>query len=366
MSLEHRIKVVFCTIVSANYLSRAQVLKNSLKKYSPEYELKILLCEKPEVCKEISKKAGHEFYSPADIGCRDWQHMAFYYTLIEYNTALKPFFLEQLCKEGYSSVIYFDPDIEVFSSLNELVKLVLASDIVLTPHLCKPFINDNKIPNMEGFIRGGQFNLGFLGITNSQDSLALLKWWQSVCTEKCIHDSELRYFVDQFWADIFPSFVEKACILRYPGYNVAYWNIFQRDLKCLNGKWLIDGKDLKFFHYSGLAKGDLSKVSIYQNRVTAPKGSDLYTILEMYFEKIKTQKWAEFNERPYSFSTYLNGEAITVVERKKFLRLSKQERREFGDPFEKHTEIRSIIDINVAEDNRKRTSSSNLRCIDTD
>lgn len=62
----------------------------------------------------------------------------------------------------------------------------------------------------------------------------------------------------------------------------------------------------------------------------------------------------------------MNGEAITVVERKKFLRLSKQERREFGDPFEKHTEIRSIIDINVAEDNRKRTSSANLRCIDTD
>jgi len=333
-------KTVFCTIASANYLSRVQVLENSLKSHSPDYDLKILLCENPEVCEELARRTGRKFYSPADIGCTDWLHMAFYYNLIEYNTALKPYFIETLIKEGYASVFYFDPDIEIFSSLDEMTGLIPKNDIVLTPHVCKPLRDDLKYPAMEYLMQAGQFNLGFAGFSNSNESLELLRWWQSVCHEKCVFDVNRGYFVDQSWAGIFPSFVEKTYILRDPAYNVAYWNIFQRDLKFSDGRWMVDGKELKFFHFSGLSKDDLTKVSIYQNRVTAPMGSALHSLLTQYFEKIKAQGWAEFNDLAYSFSKYSNGEPITEADRKKFLLLSAEERKEFGDPFEKFSEVK--------------------------
>lgn len=347
-------KVAYCTIASANYLSRVHVLETSLKQYNPGATLEILLCEWPHICKEISEKTGRPFYSPAEIGCEDWLHMAFYYDITEYNTALKPFFLETLIKKGYEAVFYFDPDIEVFGSFKEMESLIPRYDVVLTPHVCKPFPDDNRTPLIESYIRAGQFNLGYVGVSGSSESLELLKWWQSVCIEKCIFHHAHKFFVDQFWAAIFPSFIEKAYILRDPQYNVAYWNIFQRNLELKDGKWLVDGGELKFFHFSGLHKKDLTKVSVHQNRVTAPEGSDLYRILSGYLQKIKKQEWAMFDSHPYSFATYTNGEEISGEERKNFLYMSALERKTVPNPFDRPDVITKIIRLDI---DRGETSS---------
>ncbi len=338
-------KIAYCTIACANYLGMVQVLEKSLLKQNPGAELHILLCERTEICQEISEKTGHQFYSPSEIGCDDWLHMAFYYDITEYNTALKPFFLELLMDKGYDTVFYFDPDIEIFSPLKEMESLFPKYDIVLTPHVCSPVPDDKKTPSMDSYIRAGQFNLGYLGLSNSVESRELLKWWQDICIEKCIFNVEHKYFVDQFWADIFPSFIEKTLILRDSAYNVAYWNIFQRELGHNDGKWTVDGNDLKFFHFSGLSRNDLTKVSIHQNRVTAPQGSDLHLLLSQYFEKINSQEWSVFSPLKYSFAKYSNGEQIHDDDRKKFLHLSRIERAEIPDPFNEFDVIKKIIQI---------------------
>jgi hypothetical protein len=340
-------KIVYCTIASANYLGRVQVLAKSLKEHNPGTELHILLCERSKICQEISNKTGHQFYSSAEIGCDDWLHMAFYYNTTEFTIALKPFFLEFLMEKGYDTIFYFDPSIEIFSSLKEMENLIPKFDILLTPYICSPVPDDKKAPSMEAYIRAGQFNLGCLGLSNSRESRGLLKWWQDICKEKCIFNAEHKYYADQFWADIFPSFNEKTFILRDCGYNVACWNIFQRELGHNEGKWFVDSCSLKFFNFSGLSRDDLTKVSIRQNRVSARKGSNLYLLLNQYFEKISRQEWTVFTSVPYSFAKYANGEQIKDEDRKKFLQLSHFERKEVPDPFSEHDTIKNIIRINL-------------------
>jgi len=343
-------RIAFCTIASANYLSRVQVLEKSLHHYHPNAELKILLCERPEVCRDIAAQVGRKLYSPADVGCEDWLQMAFYYDITEYNTALKPYFLEQLIREGYEGVLYFDPDIEIYGPLDELLQLIRTNDVILTPHVSQPVPGDGKNPPMDSYIRAGQFNLGFLGVRGSKEVLDLLRWWQSVLLEKCIFETDHHFFVDQFWAAVFPSFIENTFVLRDPAYNMAYWNVFQRELTFNDGSWQTDSGRLKFFHFSGLHRADLTKVSVHQDRVTAPVGSPLYQLLEEYFTRIKSQEWSIYDGHLYSFATYLGGEPITNDERRTFLSMTRDERTMVGDPFADSSIGKNVIRLRCQVD----------------
>jgi hypothetical protein len=268
--------------------------------------------------------------------------MAFYYNITEFNTALKPFLLEKLLDKGYDGVVYLDPDIEVYGSMKELQDILYEYDIVLTPHVCKPYPDDRRIPSLESIIRAGQFNLGFIGISKKRESIELLKWWQTVCVDRCILDPEHKYFVDQFWADIFPSFVHKTFILRDPAYNMAYWNVSQRSLRAINNRWLTDTGELKFFHFSGLCDDDVTKVSIHQDRLVAPVGSPLHKMLSDYIIKVKSNQWSAFDNYQYSFQRYTNDIVIADKDRKRIRSLSKEERKKSGNFFDQCAKVKAV------------------------
>ena len=360
-------KIAYCTIASANYLARVEVLRASLLNHNPGAEFHILLCEAPEVCNRISAEVEVPFLAPDHV-CAQWRDMAFYYNITEYNTALKPFLIEFLYERGYSAVVYIDPDIEIFSSLQTVEKLLEEYDLILTPHVCKPMSMDGLRPGIDDIVRAGQFNLGFIALADSKESREALKWWQGVCLEYCVFDTQHRYFVDQFWADILPSFIQRFYCLRDPGYNMAYWNIFQRELSCENGKWMADAEPLRFFHFSGLAKDDLTLVSIHQNRVTAPVGSPLHTLLSAYFDRLRKAIWSRYDSVPYSFRVYSTGEMISPRERRKFLYLGAGKRNSVGDPFAAPAAIRAIKSVDLdRQDPDELQSGSQLqrfkRCI---
>lgn len=339
-------RVAYCTIASANYLARVDVFARTLHDVNPDARLYVLLCEYPEICLKVAEETGLEIISPEHV-CADWRLMAFYYDIIEYNTALKPFLIEYLLDQGHSGVLYFDPDIAFYAPTQALERLLDEQDVLLTPHAHLPVADDGCQPEMEGYIRGGQFNLGFVGFSGREDARVALRWWQSVCAEKCIFDPSLRYFVDQFWAAIFPSFVERCCIVREVGHNVAYWNVFQRPISRQGGRWFAGGLPLVFFHFSGLDMDDPTRVSRYQNRVTAPIGSELYQLLVDYVNCVKSSRWSNFSTRPYSFATFRDGRVITNNVRRNFLALSRDERLAFGDPFAAPKKIFGITRVNL-------------------
>jgi hypothetical protein len=340
--------IAFCTIASANYLDRVQTLLQSIERHHPGAAAFVLLCETPEVCRRLSAETGVAFWSPADV-CDTWRDMAFYYNIVEFNTALKPFFLEKLLDRGHAAVIYLDPDIEVYGSLDPLRQAVATHDIVLTPHVCAPIPDDGCTPAMDAYIRAGQFNLGFVGVAGSANARALLRWWQSVCLERCLFESEHRFFVDQFWAAAFASFAERCCILRDPGYNVAYWNLFQREITRAGEQWQAGGQPLVFFHFSGLSEDDLTRVSRHQNRVRAAPGSPLHDLLAGYRQRVQAMPWHRYAKVAYSLGAFADGGPIAPEDRRNYLYLGAADRRRIGDPFANAAAIRNIFCINLSQ-----------------
>lgn len=351
--------IAYCTIASANYLGKVETLVRSLEKFEPGRPVFVLLCEAPALCRKLSAETGVQFLSPEDV-CPDWKQMAFYYDIVEFNTAVKPFLMSVLLGRGFEGVVYFDPDIEVHEQLGVIREAMAQHDVVLTPHVCAPIPNDGLTPNMADCIRAGQFNLGFIGVSNTKEGRAALAWWQSVCADRCLLDPSYRFFVDQFWAAAFPSLVDRCGIIRHPGCNVAYWNLFQRELRRVDGKWRIDGQDLLFFHYSGLNGENIANVSRYQNRVAAPHGSELHALLSNYLETCAGMAWNRFGGIPYSFSHYSDGEAISARDRRAYLYLSREDREELGDPFHGRNEIRNIICLRVGDGFKAHPASGRL------
>lgn len=338
--------IAYCTIASANYLAQVQVLAESLSVHRPNAKLYVLLCESPESGQRIGLETGLNVVTPEEV-CTDWLEMAFYYDIVEYNTALKPFLIEQLLNRGHDGVLYFDPDIAFYNSTEFLEELLTQEDILLTPHAHRPVPNDGRQPEMANYIRAGQFNLGFIGFSSRQEAKEALLWWQDVCREQCLFDSNLRYFVDQFWAAAFPSFASHCRIIRHTGCNVAYWNVFQRPIEMHGGHWKAGQDDLVFFHFSGLDLNNLPKLSRHQNRVTVADGSDLYLLLADYRDRLNNASWKNFKGETYSFANYHNGPPISISERRNFLRLPSQERKLIGNPFAQQDAIRRIVALNI-------------------
>lgn len=326
--------VVYCTIASANYLPRVKVLADSLAAHQPGAALHILLCEWPERGQELSAQTGCKFLSPADV-CADWQHMAFSYDVTEFNTALKPFLLAYLLERHADAVFYLDPDIEIFGSLDRIEQLATQHALILTPHVCEPVAMDGLKPGMDDIIRLGQFNLGFIGLRRHAEVASALRWWQEVCIDYCVTDPQRGYFVDQFWAAVLPSFIQDFYCLREPEYNAAYWNIFQRPLERTGDGWLCGGHPLKFFHFSGLPRHDLTLVSRYQNRIQAKPGSALHRLLTGYARRIEDNAWSRFAGETYSFSRFNDGREIGIGERRAFLALPRGQRQQTAAPFDR-------------------------------
>jgi len=324
-------KIDFCTISSANYLPRVKILQQSLKTYHPESKLHILLSEQPLEVATLSQLAGHTFIAP-DAVCTEWQTLAFRYEITEFNTALKPYLLEFLLDRECDAVIYFDPDIEIFSPLDSLLKLFEHHDLLLTPHVCLPLAMDGLRTGIDDTIRAGVYNLGFIGISGRDEARKALRWWRDVCRDYCYFDVEHRYFVDQFWAAALPTFVQRFHCLRDPSCNVAYWNVFQRSLEKRGDHWTVNDEYLKFFHFSGLPD-DLTLVSRHQNRFTTNPESPLYELLAHYRDKTFQNSWSSFGASRYSFGVYADQSLIKTVERRAYDDLSPSARNGLGDPF---------------------------------
>lgn len=333
-------RIAYCTIASANYLPRVHVLETSLRKFNPEASLYVLLCEHPEICRALSEDIGRHLISPEQVCPDNWLHMAFYYDITEYNTALKPYLMDYLFDKGHDAVCYLDPDIEVFSPLG-LDGLLRDHSLILTPHICHPIPLDGLKPGIDEVIRAGQFNLGFVAMKSTDETINALKWWKSVCLEHCLFDAGHRFFVDQFWAAALPSFIQDFYCLRSPAYNMAYWNVFQRELKFDGTRWITDGEDLKFFHFSGLTMDDPTQVSLHQNRVTAAENSPLFKLISSYLGKLKTNDWARYIS-PYSFGSYDCGLAICHDDRRAYGSFSADERNRLGNPFSSPEAARAI------------------------
>ncbi len=238
------------TVCTANYLYQALTMGESLKKTNPAYELIIgLVDELPVTDFEIP----YQIIRISDIQPVNLAGFKGEYTVMEVATACKPVFGLYLF-EKYSDLeklIYFDTDLWITDSVESIEKNLDFYDIIITPHITQP-IDLQEEWNEKQFLNAGLYNTGFVGLKRSENTFKFLNWWKNHLKDYGYYDFCKGMGIDQLCVNFVPIFYDKVLVEYSPAYNLAYWNIHERMVSLMNGKYVINGKEnLLFFHFSG-------------------------------------------------------------------------------------------------------------------
>ena len=310
------------TIIARNYLAYARVLAASLARHNPGARLHVIILDDPdrsippEPSFEIIRADELPFDPPSDL-----YTMAAIYDVTELATAVKPWVFEHLFDRGASVAIYLDPDIEVFDSLGPLEPLTREHGMLLTPHVTEPLPQDGKRPDERDLLLAGIYNLGFLALS-AEAAKTFLPWWRERLRRDCLNDPARGLFVDQRWIDFAPALFEPG-ILKDPGYNVAYWNlphrVLTRDGDRILNRILVNGRPLRFFHYSGFSPRAPHLLSKHQHASPRIRLSDtplLAELCERYAAALEEAGFADCCALPYGFAATAGGLPLDARARK--------------------------------------------------
>ena len=269
-----------------------------------------------------------------ELNLPDGDEFLFQYTILELNTAVKPWALHTLMQRGYDKVVYIDPDISLYAPMHEVMSaLDNGSELVLTPHLLAP-MTDALVPTELDIRRAGTYNLGFCAFKNTPAMQALLEWWQSKLHRHCVNETDKGIFVDQSWMDLVPGMFANVFVLRHPGYNVAYWNMAQRPLALQNNNYTVLGQPLVFAHFSGLDPQQPHKVSKHQNRFNFGNINEaLRSLIDDYCQRVVANNIAHYKQQPYGFAKFDDGASISDGFRNYFRTSEKMRGLALGKPF---------------------------------
>lgn len=300
------------TVCNIAYLHKALVLSDSIF-HNTSYKLNIFIFDSKQ---ELELKDENcTIHWMEDMKIPNFLHLAFKYDIIEFSTALKPYITLELLKE-YQKVVFFDPDIYVYSSIDSILNDLETNSILLTPHYTTP--QSSHISESDtGMMRFGSFNLGFFGIRKSDQSLAFLNWWSKRCIDLCFMESQFGLSTDQKWVSIAPCLFYDIKISFCLGYNVAAWNSWERFIsKNVDGHYYVnDNTRLVFFHFSNFDINDpgyLNKRSLYESGIVR---DDYLQIGEEYLisHNLKIAKYPHFSSIKYSFDYMSNGYYISPL-----------------------------------------------------
>lgn len=301
------------TIVSRNYFAYARTLGESLAASNPDVHFHVLVVDREDHAFEADHP-DQRITWVEDLGIPDFERVAFKYDILELNTNVKPTFARRLLQE-HDKVVYLDPDIYVYSSLRTIFNLLDDHAVVLTPHITHP-IDDTALPGEQEFMTSGIYNLGFAAFNRSDEAAGLLAWWERRCLNLAYNEQAQGLFVDQKWMDFAPALCPTTAILRQPQYNMAYWNLHEREVLWVDGVPTISGQPLAFFHFSGLPQPDDDRVSKYQTRFRLAQRPDLGPLFETYRARLAGNGHLEYLKLPYSFGAFSNGIPVTGVARR--------------------------------------------------
>ncbi|MEM3648684.1 MAG: glycosyltransferase [Thermoproteota archaeon] len=324
-------QLVLTTIAAKNYLANVRVLAKSFQKYNPDSRVIVLLIDYTEDYLAVANES-FEVITIEELGALipDLYGFIFQYDILELATAVKPYLFQYLYnKYGLRKLLYLDPDIMVFNSLDQVERLLDNYQMILTPHILSP-IEDRFFPSEHDILKAGVYNLGFLALRFEKESLRFVDWWAKHLYKQCLVDLPENLFVDQRWMDFAPA-MASVLILKEPGYNVAYWNFHERKITEKHGNFKVNDRPLFFAHFSGFNPFKPQEFSRHQNRFNMSELGDGSKLFGIYLEELINNGYKEMSRLDYSWATFSNGERIPKIARRIFLKL--EDRAHFGNPF---------------------------------
>jgi hypothetical protein len=236
----------FCTLFDSGYLFKALALYDSLERHCERFHLTALCVdEEAERLLRLLTLPSMSVLPLAELESGDAALAATKAdrNRFEYCCTATPALPLHLLKTRpeLDEITYLDADLFFFSDPEPLFAEMGEASVLITPH---------RFPNyLRHYEANGIFNVQFMTFRRDERGLAALRWWHDRCVEWCYLRLEDGKFADQKYLDDWPDRFEGVHVLRHPGGGLAPWNIDRHRLSCEDGRVLVDGEPLVFFHF---------------------------------------------------------------------------------------------------------------------
>jgi hypothetical protein len=341
----------YCTIVTKSHLCYARALAVTLTEHNPDSTLFVLLADSIDGYFEPDKEPFQLITLQELSDQEDIHRMCFYYNAIEMCFVLRAWLHEyMLQKTKFRKWIYLDADIAVYHSFQTVSTHLDNTSILLTPHLISiqtpDAIDEKAVIRMESHLlrSGGIYQGGFLAVRRSEESYKFVNWFKD----------RLRYYGfnarpmqsgDQFWMTYIPLYFVQVSVLRYPGANLAYWNLYERNVNQDDSRnILVDGQPLLFFHFAGYdfnTPHELSKYALPRGLKIVP--TPIMELAQNYRQLVLKNGYNETRKYPYGFAKFNSGEAITPSMRRLYFEQIYRGKGQNGSPFEQYEFLKSQV-----------------------
>lgn len=326
---------IFCTVITKNHLAYARVLAASIHKYHPHASIFTLVVDDDKYVKE-----GNEAFTVIPLAALNIQaeyQLRFQYTAAEMSRILKPFLLQYLLEHTEAEkILYFDSDILITDDLTPVFDLLETHDITFTPHITKQLPPDDQHPSEQDILQAGTYNGGFIGVRNSTPARKFATWWGNNVRNYGFLDFDHWKSADQKWLTLAPELFPTTHVLAEAGYNTAYWNIPTHTITHQHSTYTVDGKPLRFFHFSGYFPLRPNQISSHQDRISFRTHPQLKPLFNTYRQQLLTAGYADNSKLPYAYDYFDNGVRISPVIRRLY-HTTKKQRVFQGDPFQTNT-----------------------------
>ena len=320
------------TSAAVNYLPKVRILCRSIRRHHPEAVIHLVLADLRPDWLAVDGEPFDDVIDVAGLGIADWKRWAFGHEIVELATAIKPFALAKLLAlPDCRTVLYFDPDIVLFSRVDDILALLARSNLALTPHQTRPettleAVLDNEVASL----KHGIFNLGFIGVTRSDEGMRFARWWGERTYSLCRADIPNGLFTDQKWVNFAPVFFDGVAIVKSSRHNVATWNLTTRMMTGnFAGGFFIDDEPLGFYHFTGFDSG-AHRIMAIKN---ATRNASVAELIGWYEREIEVADNSPVSRTPWAFGRFSNGTAIKAWQRRLY-RDRADLHETFPDPFD--------------------------------
>tara|TARA_R110000823_G_scaffold295738_5_gene415672 strand:+ start:56946 stop:58091 length:1146 start_codon:yes stop_codon:yes gene_type:complete len=308
------------------------VLARSVRQHEPDAVFIVVLCDTPPDNFDIAAEDFDHIILLETLPIDERPAWTFQHNVVELCTAVKGLGFQEIFKRfNAEKVVFLDPDIVLFSSLELVREKLDAYSVLLTPHQTEPeeehsAILDNEVSSL----KYGVFNLGFLAVRRSAQGCRFIDWWSDRLRDFCFDERGRGLFTDQKWADLAPALFYDLGILREPQLNVSTWNISRRELTGdLDNGIYVNGQPLCFYHFSGVDSGALKvMMDVYGKQNPA-----LASLRAWYVQQCNAMGQRELGTRECIYGLYSNGDRIRPAERLLY-RYREDLRDRFPDPYD--------------------------------
>jgi hypothetical protein len=318
--------MIIGTIATNSHLPKALIMAESIKEHMPLAKVVLCLVERKIHDSLKNCTVFDELVLAKDMGIKDFDRYVFKYDALQASCSLKPVLMEYLFASYKRNdlFVYLDADMRLFSPLDEIAEKLEKHSILFTPHSIYPLIHPvsssiNKFQSVRwkelGILKTGLFNAGFLALKRSANSKAFLHWWKKRLARYCYKDIKEGLFDDQRWLDLAPCYFD-VYLLKHPGYNVAFWNLYERAMtKLPDGNFRVNDRSLRFFHFSSI-ESFLKEVIR-----SMPKSSGRDNLKSMYKEYVlalNKHQWDEYRRIQWSYACFSSKKLIKERSRLKY------------------------------------------------